>query len=134
MGMGRLRNGYAGLLGVMLLWGCHEPEHVRRVQAIAALDQQSLDFGEVPVGEWSEREVRIRNVGGAPFNALEALGLEKNPSFQVELTQGRVHAGEEHVVTLRFQTAHGAQFWSHKPFNWRTSRSVSMHCQKPSCR
>ncbi|MBZ4370038.1 choice-of-anchor D domain-containing protein [Corallococcus sp. AS-1-6] len=83
---------------------CHEEDQTRAVQATAVLDVDALDFGEVPVGEWREKEVRIRNVGYVPFSALEALGLGNNPSYQVELTDGggRVPPGESHVVKVRF--------------------------------
>ena len=67
---------------------CHEDERTRSVQATAVLDVDVLDFGEVPVGEWREREVRIRNVGYVPFYALDALGLAGNPSYEVELAEG----------------------------------------------
>lgn len=83
---------------------CHEDERTRSVQATAVLDVDVLDFGEVPVGEWREREVRIRNVGYVPFYALDALGLAGNPSYEVELAEGggRVMPGESHLVKVRF--------------------------------
>lgn len=83
---------------------CHEEDQTRGVQATAVLDMDALDFGEVPVGEWREKEVRIRNVGYVPFSALEALGIGNNPAYQVELTEGggRVPPGESHVVKVRF--------------------------------
>ncbi|NBD14495.1 MULTISPECIES: choice-of-anchor D domain-containing protein [Corallococcus] len=83
---------------------CHEEDQTRGVQATAVLDVDALDFGDVPVGEWREKDVRIRNVGYVPFSALEALGLGNNPAYQVELTDGggRVPPGESHVVKVRF--------------------------------
>jgi hypothetical protein len=83
---------------------CHEGDETRAVQATAVLDVDVLDFGEVPVGEWREKEVRIRNVGYVPFFALDALGLAGNPSYEVELGEGggRVEPGESHLVHVRF--------------------------------
>lgn len=83
---------------------CHEGDETRAVQATAVLDVDVLDFGEVPVGEWREKEVRIRNVGYVPFYALDALGLAGNPSYEVELGEGggRVMPGDSHVVKVRF--------------------------------
>ncbi|EAU69320.1 hypothetical protein STIAU_8045 [Stigmatella aurantiaca DW4/3-1] len=83
---------------------CHEPGRTRAVEAAAVVDTEALDFGEVPVGEWREREVLIRNVGYVPFSALEALALEGNPAYQVELTNGggRVMPGESLPVKVRF--------------------------------
>ncbi|WIG92746.1 choice-of-anchor D domain-containing protein [Myxococcus sp. SDU36] len=83
---------------------CHEGVETRAVQATAVVDTDLLDFGDVPVGEWREREVRIRNVGYVPFSALDALGLANNPSYEVELGEGgeRVMPGESHVVHVRF--------------------------------
>lgn len=83
---------------------CHEGDETRAVQATAVLDVDVLDFGEVPVGEWRERQVRIRNIGYVPFFALDALGLAGNPSYEVELGEGggRVLPGESHLVHVRF--------------------------------
>jgi hypothetical protein len=89
------------LLASMMV-ACHEPGHTRSVQAAAVVDSE-LDFGEVPVGEWREKDVLIRNVGYVPFSALEALALGGNPSYQVELVDGgRVLPGEAKVVKVRF--------------------------------
>jgi hypothetical protein len=91
-----------GLLAALMA-ACHEPGHTRSVQAAAMVDTELLDFGEVPVGEWREKEVLIRNVGYVPFSALEALALDGNPSYQVELVEGgRVEPGEAKVVKVRF--------------------------------
>jgi hypothetical protein len=104
-----MRLGWDGgrVLGLALLAAmtaaCHEPGHTRPVQAAAMLDTELLDFGEVPVGQWREKEVLIRNVGYVPFSALEALALDGNPSYQVELVEGgRVLPGEAKVVKVRF--------------------------------
>lgn len=93
-----------GLATVAAMAACHEPGRTRAVEAAAVVDTEALDFGEVPVGEWREREVLIRNVGYVPFSALEALALEGNPSYQVELTHGggRVMPGESLPVKVRF--------------------------------
>ncbi|NVJ26956.1 choice-of-anchor D domain-containing protein [Myxococcus sp. AM011] len=86
------------------LVGCHEGNETRAVQATAVVDMDVLDFGEVPVGGWREREVRIRNVGYVPFFAIEALPIIGNPSYEVELADGggRVMPGESHLVRVRF--------------------------------
>jgi hypothetical protein len=85
---------------------CHEPGHTRSVQAAAVVDSE-LDFGEVPVGEWREKDVLIRNVGYVPFSALDALALEGNPAYQVELVDGgRVLPGEAKVVKVRLHPLH----------------------------
>ncbi|RJS26043.1 hypothetical protein DRW03_06170 [Corallococcus sp. H22C18031201] len=83
---------------------CHDNARIRSVQATAVLDTDAIDFGDVPVGEWREKQVRIRNVGYVPFFAIEALGLAGNASYQVELVNGsgRVMPGESHVVKVRF--------------------------------
>ncbi len=92
-----------GVLAVLVA-GCHEPDLTRAVQAAAVVDAEVLDFGEVPVGEWREREVLLRNVGYVPFLALEALSLGNNPSYEVELVEGegRVRPGESRVIRVRF--------------------------------
>ncbi len=86
-----------------LVAACHEPDNTRAVQAVAALDTDAVDFGEVPVGEWREKAVHIRNVGYVPFHALEALGLEGSPSYEVLFEgEGRLEPGDEKVVRVRF--------------------------------
>ena len=62
-----------------MMAACHEPGNTRSVQAAAVVDTEQLDFGEVPVGEWREQRVLIRNVGYVPFPALEALELATTP-------------------------------------------------------
>jgi hypothetical protein len=86
------------------LTACHEDERTRAVQATAVISPDTLDFGEVPVGEWREAEVRVRNIGYVPFFAMDALGLENNPSYEVRLVDGggRVMPGEDKVVKVRF--------------------------------
>ncbi|PTL83897.1 hypothetical protein [Vitiosangium sp. GDMCC 1.1324] len=86
-----------------LLAACHEPGNTRSVQAKAAVDADALDFGEVPVGEWREKIVRLRNVGYVPFHALEALGLKGDPSYEISFDgEGRVMPGDEKLVHVRF--------------------------------
>lgn len=105
MGLGR---GWRRVLGLGVLAAmvaaCHEPRQTQPVQAAAVIDREALDFGEVPVGEWRDADVLIRNVGVVPFFALEALALEGNPSYQVELLDGesRVMPGDSKVVRVRF--------------------------------
>jgi len=104
MGMGWSLRQVVVLGALAGLVGCHEPGQVRSVEAAATMDQDALDFGEVPVGEWSERVVRLRNVGYVPFSALDALNLEGNPSYEVRFEgQGRVGPGEEKEVLVRFR-------------------------------
>ncbi|QDE92536.1 hypothetical protein BHS06_28140 [Myxococcus xanthus] len=104
MRMGLTGRGLTLALLVTIGTACHEGKETRAVQATAVVDTDLLDFGDVPVGEWREREVRIRNVGYVPFSALDALGLANNPSYEVELGEGaeRVLPGESHVVHVRF--------------------------------
>ncbi|MCE9673321.1 choice-of-anchor D domain-containing protein [Myxococcus stipitatus] len=104
MGMGLRGRVLALAVLVTTAMGCHEGDETRSVQATAVVDMDVLDFGEVPVGEWREREVRIRNVGYVPFFAIEALALVGNPSYEVELADGggRVMPGESHLVRVRF--------------------------------
>ncbi|MFL5349973.1 MAG: choice-of-anchor D domain-containing protein [Hyalangium sp.] len=93
-----------GLVVVAAVMGaCHEPGNTRSVQAAAVVDTELLDFGEVPVGEWREQTVVVRNVGYVPFSVLEALALDNTPSYQVELVDGgRVAPGESKKVRVRF--------------------------------
>nr|BDT37070.1 choice-of-anchor D domain-containing protein [Myxococcus sp. MH1] len=104
MGMGLRGRVLALAVLVTTTMACHEGNETRSVQATAVVDMDVLDFGEVPVGEWREREVRIRNVGYVPFFAIEALAIIGNPSYEVELTDGggRVMPGESHLVKVRF--------------------------------
>jgi hypothetical protein len=88
---------------VVSLVACHEPGNTRDVQAKAAMDADVLDFGEVPVGEWREKKVHVRNVGYVPFHALDALGLKGDPSYEVSFEgEGRIPPGGEKVVRVRF--------------------------------
>src|SRR5690348_15155007 len=86
------------------LWcACHEPDRVRAVDASAAFDTDSLDFGEVPVGEWRELTVGVRNVGYVPFDARDVQRLQENPSFTAELQQDtKVMPGEVRPIRVRF--------------------------------
>ncbi|HYO51808.1 hypothetical protein [Archangium sp.] len=104
MGLGGGRIIGLSLLAALLA-ACHEPGNTRSVLAKAAVDADALDFGEVPVGEWREKVVRLRNVGYVPFHALEALGLKGDPSYEVSFEgegEGRVMPGSEKVVRVRF--------------------------------
>ncbi|WP_224247350.1 choice-of-anchor D domain-containing protein [Hyalangium gracile] len=103
----RQGRGWGRVIGLAVLTAmtaaCHEPGNTRSVQAAAVVDKDQLDFGEVPVGEWREQKVLIRNVGYVPFSALEALALEGNASYEVELVEGgRVMPGEAKEVAVRF--------------------------------
>lgn len=104
MRMGLTGRGLTLALLVTVGTACHEGKDTRAVQATAVVDSDLLDFGDVPVGEWRERKVRIRNVGYVPFSTLDALGLADNPSYEVELGEGaeRVLPGESRVVHVRF--------------------------------
>jgi hypothetical protein len=102
-----VRRGIGGTVaGVVLLGGvlsaCHEPESLRSVRATAVIDQMALDFGEVPVGEWREKEIVVRNMGQAPFTLMEALQLADNPSYHVEAPQQLVPSWETRRVRVRF--------------------------------
>src|SRR3954463_11966605 len=97
------------LLGIaalvcLALAGCHDPNRVRQVEAFAVLNTTEFDFGEVPVGEWRQGEVRIRNVGNVPFTPMEVLKLDDNPSFLAELADAgiKIKPGEERAVKLFF--------------------------------
>ncbi|WP_224372619.1 choice-of-anchor D domain-containing protein [Hyalangium versicolor] len=103
--------GWGRVLGLAvtaaMMAACHEPGNTRSVQAAAVVDREQLDFGEVPVGEWREQKVLIRNVGYVPFSALEALALQGNAAYQVELVEGgRVLPGESKEVLVRFHPLH----------------------------
>jgi len=89
------------------LAACHQPDQIRQVEATAIFNISTLDFGEVPVGEWVEHEVVLQNAGYVPFTQLEALRLQDNPSFQVELVgEGKVGSGKEGRVRVRFHPLH----------------------------
>ncbi len=92
-----------GVVLLVALAGCRDSSRVVNVEATALFDQSALDFGEVPVGEWRETELKIRNVGDVPFNAVELLRLQNNPSYEVELDgPSRIGPGEERPVKVRF--------------------------------
>src|SRR5688572_26013222 len=96
----RVSGRWAAVASAMLVLaaGCHEPKQVKTVQAIAVFDQTALDFGEVPVGEWRETEVRIQNAGYVAFTAHEALMLTDEPSYEIEFGGlQRVLPGEDRV-------------------------------------
>src|ERR1700737_860409 len=93
---------WAALLTLFLGSACHESAQFHRVQAAAVIDEAALDFGQVPVGEWRNAEIHIRNVGYAPFNALDALKVGTDSSFLVGLDPGKVQPGETKAVRVRF--------------------------------
>jgi hypothetical protein len=72
------------------------------VPAAAVIDESSLDFGEVPVGEWRNAYIHVRNIGYVPFNAIDALKIGTDSSFHVDLDPGRVQPGEARPVRVRF--------------------------------
>src|SRR5262245_57254359 len=87
----------------LLLAACHEPRQTGLVSASAAVEPAVLDFGEVPVGEWSSLAVTIKNVGFVPFHALEVLRLDENPAFTAELENtGKVMPGADRRVIVSF--------------------------------
>lgn len=105
MGTGAGRWRAVALCGLALcgLAGCREGGGVRTVQAFAELDRTSLDFGDVPVGEWKALSVHIRNVGEVPFRATDVVQLDGNPSFQISLDPSeRIQPGESREVAVRF--------------------------------
>jgi hypothetical protein len=84
------------------LVACHDGDQIMSVHATADYDQAALDFGEVPVGEWREREIEVRNVGHVPFTLVEALKLNDNPSFHVDFAQELLESGQKRKVKVRF--------------------------------
>src|SRR5215470_8238408 len=101
-------------IGILLLSvsvaSCHDSDQLKTVNATAAIDESVIDLGEVPVGEWHEADLHIRNIGYAPFNALEALKVSGDQNFYVELDPGRVRPGETKVVRIRFHPVKEGQF------------------------
>ncbi len=97
-----IRGAVAAILMSAALGACHDADQVRSVHATAVFDQSALDFGEVPVGEWAEREIVVRNVGHVPFTLVEALELEGNPSFHVEYAQELLKSGQSRSVKVKF--------------------------------
>ncbi|MEN9799245.1 MAG: hypothetical protein RL653_2941 [Pseudomonadota bacterium] len=86
----------------LLLAGCHEEQGLQRVRASGFLDTTLVDFGEVPMGEWREQQVRLENTGYVPFRVEELQLLEQHPSFVLEFAPGTLRPGEVRAVTLRF--------------------------------
>src|SRR5262245_48057919 len=92
-----------GTLAMALaLASCHQPGEVQTVSAAAVIDESSLDFGIVPLGEWHEAAIHVRNVGRASFNVLEALKVNGDGAFYVDADPGRVRPGERRPVHIRF--------------------------------
>lgn len=81
---------------------CRQIEELRRLEATALLEPAGLDFGEVPVGEWREERILLRNAGKVPLHAFSALGLSGEPSFLVELEDGLLVSGEQRELRVRF--------------------------------
>ncbi len=94
--------GLAGVLFAILIGGCDDTGKVRYVEATAMFDSGVLDFGEVPVGEWREARIAVRNGSRVPFRLLEALQLDKHPAFHVEAKSERVPAFGSREVIVRF--------------------------------
>jgi len=93
-----------GTCAAALAAGCHDPNQVRQLEARAVLSATDLDFGDVPVGEWRDGNLTIRNAGFVPFSAREAVLLGGNPSFVAELVDGdkKIAPGEARPVVVRF--------------------------------
>lgn len=81
---------------------CHDVESTRTVRPQAVVEGAPLDFGEVPVGEWREASLVVRNIGFTAVNLREVLGLENNPSFEVEYEGGELQAQHSRRLTVRF--------------------------------
>jgi len=81
---------------------CHDVESTRTVRPQAVVEGAPLDFGEVPVGEWREAKLVVRNIGFTAINLREVLGLENNPSFEVEYEGGELAAQHSRRLTVRF--------------------------------
>src|SRR5690606_33612508 len=73
--MGRWRAAGLLALALALLGACHDVEQTRTLRPKAVVEGGPLDFGEVPVGEWREATLRIRNVGFTSVNVREVLAL-----------------------------------------------------------
>lgn len=103
MGTG-IRNAVVGVLVLQgaLLGACHDGNYVRSVHATAVFDEAALDFGEVPVGEWREKEITVRNAGYVPFTLVEALKIDDNPSYFVEAKMTQIPSGQTRRVKVKF--------------------------------
>src|SRR5918996_313649 len=98
-----VRRGILAALALTSVFGaCHDQRWVRPIQATAVFDESALDFGDVPVGEWREANITVRNAGHAPFTLMEALQLGDDPSYQVEAAQELVPAWDTRHVRVRF--------------------------------
>jgi hypothetical protein len=105
MGMGGRRWALALVFAGLL--GCHDPSQLQSVEAYAQIDEPLVDFGQVPVGEWRELVVHVRNVGAVPFHAIDALRLVNDPSFVVVLDGGgKIQPGDAREVHVRFHPLH----------------------------
>ena len=101
MGNGRLPMGAFCWL-VCTLCACHQSDQLRGVKAAALLDESVLDFGNVPIGERHRAELHVRNVGYVPFNLLDIVRTGNDPSFEMQVDQGRVSPGETRSVLVTF--------------------------------
>ncbi len=90
------------LAACLTVMACADPGEVRRAEAQALFMPAELDFGEVPVGEWRELDLRIHNTGRVWFRAAQALKLDDNPSFVVEHEGTWVPPYEWRTVKVRF--------------------------------
>jgi len=87
---------------VCTLCACHQSDQLRGVKAAALLDESVLDFGNVPIGERHRAELHVRNVGYVPFNLLDIVRTGNDPSFEMQVDQGRVSPGETRSVLVTF--------------------------------
>ena len=102
--MARRMLGATGLLAMALalLGACHDVERTRTLRPQAVVEGGPLDFGEVPVGEWREATLQIRNVGFTAVNVREVLAQQANPSFHFEYDPGELPAQSSRRLTVRF--------------------------------
>jgi hypothetical protein len=92
----------AGLCVLALLIGCHQPDRLATLTPAAQLDEASLDFGQLPVGERREIDAHLRNVSNTWFRAEDVQQLLGNPSFIVDIGPGAVAPGEVRLVKVYF--------------------------------
>lgn len=92
----------AALSVFLLAAACHDPRMLHGVRAAASIDPAFLDFGEVPVGEWREARVHLRNVGYVSFRALGLESKLENDAFHSRLDPGSVLPGESLDALVRF--------------------------------
>lgn len=102
--MGRRKLSATGplALALVLLGACHDVEQTRTLRPQAVVEGGPVDFGEVPVGEWREATLLVRNVGFTSVNVRQVLALESNPSFVLEFDPGELPAQTSRRLTVRF--------------------------------